>query len=167
MIPKIEDLLIEGLERRITEALPETSASSDGDEPETFVTTFETRSFNPCIQEQENLTVYGEVTAEISVILYSQRTRYDYTALYISFAKDPYIRLAPGVSAVIGLEKCEAVEGPYLSNDAWLFKTRYFVFEVDDAQEWQQPRLGNTGKSAPEIYPRPEPDTRHEPEEHI
>ena len=169
MIPRVEDLLIAELERRIVEALPDT-APNPNLEAETFTTTFESRKVAPCIQVQENIVIYATVEAEISVIFYSQRERYDYSPLYVSFARNPYIKLAeglPNISAAIVMDRCEAVEGAYLSNDAWLFKTRYSIFEIDDGQEWQSPHLGNTGTSAPDLYPRPKPDLRDEPEVHI
>jgi hypothetical protein len=166
MIPHIEDILIGELERRIVEALPGT-APNPNQEPETFTTTFESRKVVPCIQIQENASIFATVAAEISVVFYSQRERYDYSPLYVSFARNPYIKLAEGVSAAIVMDRCEAVEGPYLSNDAWLVKAEYYIFEVVDGQEWQSPRLGNTGTSAPDLYPRPKPDLRDEPEAHI
>jgi hypothetical protein len=166
MIPRIEDLLVEELERRIVEAMPETAPGSCR-EPETFVTTFETRRFTPCIQEQENVRVYGAVQAELSVIFYSQKERCDFTPLYVSFARNPCIQITEGVSVTVKLDRCEAAEGPYLSNDAWLIKAEYYIFEIEDAHEWQPPRAGGSDALAPDIFPRPEPDASDEPEAHV
>ncbi len=166
MIPSIETLLVEELERRIVAAMPETAPSEDG-EPETFVSTFESRTFKPCVQEQENLVVYGKVEAELSVIFYSQKARNDLTPLYVNFAKHPFLRIADGMLATVEFKKCEAVEGPYLSNDAWLFGLTYYIYETVEVQEWQPPRIGESDASAREIYPRPEPDLRSEPEAHV
>lgn len=163
MIPKVEDILVTELERRICEALGDMVASPDGD-PETFTTTFETRKFTRCIQEQANIRIFGEVKAELSVIFYSQKERIDYSPLYASIARDPYIKLAEGVNATIGIDKCEAVEGQHLSNDAWLFGVNYFVFEIDDDREFQPPRLDTASTAAPDLYPRPEWNDRDEPE---
>lgn len=163
MIPNIETILIEALERRIVEALPETAPNPEA-EPETFVSSFETRKFTPCIQAQETLTIFGEVEAEISVVFYSQKERMDYTPLYVSLAKNRYIKLAEGVFACVRLGKCEAVEGPYLSNDAWIISAKYYVFEIGDGLEWQPPRAGERGTSVPDLYPRPTWDKRDEPE---
>ena len=165
MIPSIETLLVEELERRIVAAMPETAPSEDG-EPETFVTTFESRTFKPCLQEQENLVVYGKVEAELSVIFYTQKTRNDFTRLYVSLAKNPHLH-TDGMAASIEFKKCEAVEGPYLSNDAWLFSVTYFIFETVEVQDWQPPRIDTSDASARDIYPRPEPDLRSEPEAHV
>ena len=166
MIPHVEDILVAELERRICEAMPETAPGVDG-EAETFVTTFESRKFTPCIQEQGNITVYGEVEAEISVVLYSHKQRYDYTPLYVSFAKNTHIKLADGISACVSIDKCEAVEGPYLSNDAWLFKATYYIFDIEDVVDYAPPHLGTATTDAPDIYPRPVWDARNEPEAHI
>ena len=163
MIPKVEDILVTELERRICEALGDMVASPDLD-PESFTTAFETRKFTACIQEQANIVVFGVMESELSVIFYSQKERIDYTALYVSLARNPFIRLADGISAVVGLEKCEAVEGPYLCNDAWLIKARYHIFEIEDGQNHQPPRLGNSTTGAPDLYPRPAWDKRNEPE---
>jgi hypothetical protein len=166
MIPMIEDFIIQEIERRVTEAMPETSESDSGD-AETFVVSFESRKFTPCLQEQENLTVYGEVSAEISVVFFSQKKRYDYSPLYVSLTKKPFIQLADELAAHISLDRCEAVEGPYLSNDAWLIKAKYYVFETEGACEWQPPRIGTEDVSAPDLYPMQEPDESHAPEKII
>jgi len=162
MILRVEDLITRELERRIVEALPETSPGESG-EPETFTTTFESRRFTPCVREQENLVFFGEVEAELSVIIYSRRARYDYSPLYASLARDPYIKLDEGLSAAVAMLRCEAVEGPYLTSDAWLFKVTYPIFGVEAAHVWQPPRLANAQTSAQDVYPRSEPDTRNEP----
>ena len=154
------------LERRITEALPDAAASADG-EAETFVSSFESRKFVSCVQEQglsvssqqclsipsrmRHVIVYGEVTAEIAVTFYSQKARMDYTPLYVSFALNPFLQLADRAAwAKVEFDRCEAVEGPYLSNDVWLLKMTYLIFEIDDAHGWDRPRTGDISISRPE-----------------
>ena len=67
MIPRVEDILIAELERRIVAAVPDT-APGDGLTPETFVTFVEERRIQRNVQEQNNLTVFCMVTAVISAI---------------------------------------------------------------------------------------------------
>ena len=55
---------------------------------------------------------------------------------------------------------CETVEGPYLSNDAWIISAKYYVFKIGDGLEWQPPRAGERGTSAPDLYPCPTWDKR-------
>jgi hypothetical protein len=162
MIPRVEDILIAELERRIVAAMPET-APGDGNTPETFITTVEGRTIQRNVQEQSTLTCFAWVTAEISVIFYSQKMRYDYSALIAGFARNPTIKLGEGVFAKVEIEKSEAVEGPYLSNDAWLFTAKYPIVEVEDGQTWEPPNVANVTVGAPDIYPRPEWDSTNDP----
>ena len=163
MIPRVEDVLVAELERRIVAALPET-APGDETTPETFITTVEGRTVVRNVQEQNTLTVFAWVTAEISVIFYSQKQRYDYSALVADFARNPMIQLGEGIFAKVEIEKSEAVEGPYLSNDVWLFTAKYPVVEVEDGQEWQPPKIANVTVGAPDIYPRSEWNKTDEPD---
>lgn len=163
MIPRIEDYVIEELEKRICDALPDT-APNENQQQETFVVSIETRKFTPCVQAQENFVIFGEVEAELTVVFYSQKQRVDYTPLYICLAKNPYIKLADGVSARIGIDHCEAVEGPYLSNDAWLIRITYPIFDFESGLEWQQPHLGDADTNTLNFYPRAAWDKRNEPE---
>lgn len=167
MIPNIEDLLIAELERRIVVAMPETvrteSEPGDGETLETFVTTVETRTVTRNVQEQNTCIIFAWVKAEIAVIFYSQKKRYDYSPLVASFALNPAIKLGNEVYAKVEIQKCEAVEGPYLSNDAWLFVATYPVIEVEDGQNWEVPQIVNVTIEAPDIYPRAEQDTTNEP----
>lgn len=165
MIPRIEDAIIENLERRICAAIPET-APGEGDEPETFVTTIETRKFTTSVQGQGNITIYGEVEAEISVILYSQKRCYDYSALLADFAANPCMSIF-GVPVWLTIDRCEAVEGQHLTNDGWGFKARYYIFEVEDGADWRQPNVGAEFASEYDIYPEPRPYLPHEPEAHF
>lgn len=162
MIPNVEDILIAELERRIVAGVPDT-APGDGNTPETFITTVESRTFVRNVQEQSGLVVFGFVTAEITVIFYSRKRRYDYSALLADFARSPAIRLADGVHAKIEMEKSEAVEGPYLSNDAWLFRATWPVLEIEEERGWENPRIAKVTVGAPDIYPRPEWDQTNEP----
>ena len=163
MIPNVEDILIAELERRIVAAMPDT-APGDGLTPETFVTTIEERTIKRNVQEQNELTIFCQVTAAISVIFFSQDRRYDYSALMANFARNPTIKLGEGIYAKVEIEQSETVgEGPYLNNDAWLFKTTYPVFEVEDSHAWQTPQIANVTVGAPDIYPRAEWNTTDEP----
>lgn len=166
MIPKVEDILVAGLERRICEILGDVVAGTDN-EPETFVTTFETRRFTPFRQEETSITIFGEVNAELSVVFYSQKQRIDYSPLYASIASNPFIDLGAGISAFIEIDHCEAAEGPYLSNDAWLIKASYYVFEVDDATGYQPPIIAAAATSEYDVYPTPQPYQPNEPEVHF
>jgi hypothetical protein len=162
MIPRVEDILVAELERRIVEAMPET-APGDGQTPETFVITVEGRTIARNVQEQNTLTVFAWVTAEITAVFFSGKTRCDYSALIADFARNPMITLGEGVYAKVEIEKSEAVEGPYLSNDAWLFTARYPVVETEPGQTWQPPSIANVTVGSPDIYPRPEWDARNNP----
>ena len=162
MIPRIEDRLVDELERRIVAAVPET-APGDGTTPETFITTIESRTVVPNVQEQNNLTIFCNVTAEISVIFYSQKIRYDYSALLADFASHPFVNLGEAC-AKVRIEKSEAVEGPYLSNDAWLFRAEYPVFSVEPGHAWLTPNIASVTVGTPDLYPRALPDTTNEPE---
>lgn len=162
MIPRVEDALIAELERRIAAAMPET-APGDADTPETFITTIESRTVVPNVQEENDLTVFCMVTAEISVIFYSQKTRCDYSPLLADFCRHPWIDLG-GAWAKVRIERSEAVEGPYLSNDAWLVRAEYPVFEVEPGHAWLDPNIGRVSAGVQDIYPRALPDTTDEPE---
>ncbi|MDR1874374.1 MAG: hypothetical protein LBQ90_05075 [Synergistaceae bacterium] len=153
MIPRVEDILIAELERRIVAAMPDT-APGDGTTPETFITVIEERTVTRNVQEQNALTIFAWVTAEIAVIVYSQKRRYDYSPLLADFAGNPMIKLGDGVFAKVEIEKSEAVEGPYLSNDAWLFKATYPIVGVEDGRTWQPPNIANVTVGVQEIYPR-------------
>jgi hypothetical protein len=163
VIPRVEDILVAELERRIVAALPETAPGND-QTPETFITTVEGRTVVRNVQEENTLTVFAWVTAEISVIFYSQKTRYDYSALVADFARNPTVKLNDGVFAKVEIEKSEAVEGPYLSNDAWLFTAKYPVVEVEDGQIWEAPNIARVMVGAPDIYPRSEWNKTNEPD---
>ena len=56
------------------------------------------------------------------------------------------------------------MEGPYLSNDAWLFRAEYPVFEVEPGHTWLAPNIGRVSVGVQDIYPRALPDTKDEPE---
>ena len=163
MIPRVEDILIAELERRIVAAVPDT-APGDGLTPETFVTFVEERRIQRNVQEQNNLTVFCMVTAVISAIFFSQDRRYDYSALMADFARNPAIKLGEGVFAKVEIEQSETVgEGPYLNNDAWMFKATYPVFEIEASHAWQTPQVGNVTVGEPDIYPHEKPDDTNEP----
>jgi hypothetical protein len=154
VIPRVEDILVTELERRIAAAIPDTRPS-DGEEPETFVISIEGRTVTRSVQEQSGLTAYAWVTAEIAVVFFSQKKRYDYSALIADLARNPMIELGETLYARVEIERSEAVEGPYLSNDAWLFTAAYPVVEIEERQVWQRPRIGN-------VTPR-NPDQREGP----
>lgn len=164
MIPRIEDAIVEALEARICAAIPETSPGA-GDDPETFVTTIETRKFTPCVQAEGNYTVFGEVEAEISVVLYSQKARYDYSALMADFAKNPVVMIL-GVPVVMTIDRCESVEGPHITNDAWGIKTKYQIYDIEEGQEWQEPEIGVEIVNEHDLYPEPQPYQPNEPGVH-
>lgn len=165
MIPRIENAIVAALEARICAAIPETAPGAEG-EPETFVTTIETRQFTPCVQAGGNYTLYGEVEAEISVVLYSQRARYDYSALMADFAKKPVIHVL-GDQVVMTIDRCESVEGPHLTNDAWSIKVKYHIYDIDESQDWQEPIVGAETMGEYDICPKPQPYQPHEPEVHF
>ena len=162
MIPRVEDTLVAELERRIAAAMPET-APGGADTPETFVTSIESRTVVPNVQEENDLTVFCMVIAEISVIFYSQKSRCDYSPLLADFCCHPWIDLG-GAWAKVRIERSEAVEGPSLSNDAWLFRAEYPVFEVEPGHAWLTPKIGRVSAGVQDIYPRALPDTTNEPE---
>lgn len=166
MIPRVEDILIAELERRIVEALPET-APGDGGTPETFITSIEERSVVRNLQEQNTLTILCWVTVEIAVIFYSQKKRYDYSPMLAEFARNSLIRLGSDgqteVHAKVEIKKSEAVEGPYLSNDAWLFVANYPVVRVEEGQTWEEPRIANVTVGVEDIYPPAKWDETNEP----
>ena len=56
------------------------------------------------------------------------------------------------------------MEGPYLSNDAWLVRAEYPVFEVKSGHTWLAPNIGRVSAGVQDIYPRALPDTTDEPE---
>lgn len=165
MIPRIEDAIVETLEARICAAIPETSPG-EGNNPETFVTMIETRKFTPCLQEESRYTVFGEVEAEISVVLYSQKRRYDYSALMADFARNPVINVL-GVPVVMTIDRCESVEGPYLTNDAWGIKAKYHIYDIEERQEWREPEIAKEIAHEYDIYPEPRPYQPNEPEVHF
>lgn len=165
MIPRIEDAIIEALEARICAAIPETSPGA-GDDPETFVTTIETRKFTPCVQSEGIYKLYGEVEAEISVVLYSRRARYDYSALMADFAKNPVVNVLD-IPVVMTIDRCESVEGPHLTNDAWGIKAKYQIYDTEVGQEWQEPIVGAEIAGEYDIYPEPQPYQPNEPEVHF
>jgi hypothetical protein len=163
VIPRIEDTLIAELERRIVAAVPDT-APGDGESPETFVTTIESRTIAPNVQEGNDATVYCRVTADISVVFFGQKRRYDFSALLVDFAKRPFIELGDGFAAKVAIERSEAIEGPYLSNDAWLFRIEYPVFSIEPMHGWQQPQVNQPTVGSHDIYPRAEWDRTNEPD---
>ena len=97
------------------------------------------------------------------MIFYSQKTRCDYSPLLADFCRHPWIDLG-GVYAKGRIEGSEAAEGPYLSNDAWLFRAEYPVFEVEPGHAWLSPKIGRVSAGVQDIYPRALPDTTNEPE---
>ena len=157
MIPRVEDILIEQLEQRIVTAMPDTQSGSgdeneDESEPESFVIYLEERTITRNVQEQNGLTAFAWVRAEIIVVFFSQKKRYDYSALIADFARNPMIHLGGSLYAKVEIERSEAVEGPYLSNDAWLFVAAYPIVEIEDGQTWKIPRIANVTTSAPDIF---------------
>lgn len=165
MIPRIEDAIVDALEKRICAAIPET-APGEGEKPETFVTMIETRKFTPCLQSESSYTVYGEVEAEISVVLYSKKRRYDYSALMADFARNPIVNVL-GVPVVMTVDRCESVEGPFLTNDAWGIKAKYHIYDIEEEQEWREPEIAREIAHEYDIYPKPQPHQPHEPEVHF
>jgi hypothetical protein len=151
MIPRVEDILVAELERRIAVAIPDTRPS-EGEEPETFVISIEGRTVTRNAQEQSDLTAYAWVTAEIAVIFFSQKKRYDYSGLMANFARNPMLQLGDRIYAKVEVERSEAVEGPYLSNDAWLFVATYPIVEIEEPQTWEIPRINSVTTGAPDIF---------------
>lgn len=162
MIPRVEDLLVSALEARIVAVMPETAPGAEGAEP--FITTIEKRKVTPCVQEQETLRRSCTVDAEISVILYNQKHRYDYSALLADFAVRPWLDLGDGVHAQVAMVESETVEGPYLSQDAWLFKARYGIYDTEAVTDWQSPAIHDVAQGDQDIYPCPVYDGRNDPD---
>lgn len=167
MIPRVEELLIEALETRIVCTVPET-APSKRDEPETFVTTIESRKFDMCVQEQSSGVIYGSVEAELSVTFFSNKIRYDYSAMMADFARNPFL-LIPGALPAQILEMLSetALEGPYLTTDVWGFKVLYCITGDGEDNEWQIPRINAETAETAEIFPEDKPHDPNSPEEII
>jgi hypothetical protein len=174
IVPNIEDIVVRELERRIVAAVPDT-APGNGETPETFVSTVESRLVERNMQEQSaphswtapgtgSLTLYAWVTAEVVVIFYSQKRRYDYCRLIADFASDPMVKLTEGVFARVEMRRSESAdnpymhvtEGPYLNSDAWLFEVKYPVIALSPEHEWQPPLIANVTTGAPDIFAKPE-----------
>lgn len=164
MIPRIEDLLIAALEDRIVSTVPDT-APSQRDEPETFVVTIESRVFEPNVQQQSNGAFYGAVDAEVSVVFFSDRTRYDYSAMMADFAQNPYVEIPDGLPAkIIELGSETALEGPHMTTDVWGFKLHYYIYGDGEDKEWQLPQIHSETPQAAEIFPIDEPYDPNSPE---
>lgn len=167
MIPRVEELLIEALEARIVCTVPET-APSKRDEPETFVTTIESRKFDMCVQEQSNGVIYGSVEAELSVTFFSDKIRYDYSAMMADFARNRFVQIPGTLPAQITEMSSEtALEGPYLTTDVWGFKVMYYITGDGADREWQLPEIRTVGVLAKEIFPADKPRDPNSPEEII
>ncbi len=161
---RIEDGLIKALEDRIVKTVADTAPSIQ-DDPETFVVTIESRKFEPNKQEESKGVVYGRVEAEISVCFFSQKTRYDYTAMMADFANNPFLEIPGALPAMISdLTSETALEGPYLTTDVWGFKAHYFICGTGEDKEWQIPRINGETPRAAEIYPADEPYEPNSPE---
>lgn len=167
MIPRVEELLIEALEARIVRAVPET-APSKRDEPETFVTTIESRKFDMCVQEQSNGVTYGCVEAELSVVFFSDKHRYDYSAMMADFARNRFVQIPGALPAqILEMLSETALEGPHLTTDVWGFKVLYYITGDGEDKEWQLPRLNAETAEAAEIFPADKPHDPNSPEEII
>ena len=164
MIKRIEELLIEALEARIVRTVPET-APSKHDEPETFVTTIESRNFDMCVHDQSNGAIYGCVEAELSVVFFSDRTRYDYSAMMADFAQNPFLQVTGALPVQIKSMMSEAaLEGPYMTTDVWGFKLVYYITGDGEDKEWQLPEVHGEHPAAEEIFPVTKPYDPNSPE---
>lgn len=134
MIPHVETIIRGEIERRIVAALPGT-APSDGTTPETFVITAEERKVTPCVQDQDDVTIFCTVEVVFSVLFYSRKMRYDYSPLLADMAKNPHLALPGPLHARIRWEESVAVdsqEGPHLTCEGWMVRVEYEVFELHE-----------------------------------
>ena len=167
MIPRVEELLIDALEARIVRAVPET-APSKRNEPETFVTTIESRKFDMCVQEQSNGVIYGCVEAEFSVVFFSDKNRYDYSAMMADFARNPFVQIPGALPAqILEMLSETALEGAHLTTDVWGFKVLYYITGDGEDKEWQIPHINAETAEAAEIFPADKPHDPNSPEEII
>lgn len=161
---RIEDGLIKALEERIVSTVADTAPSIQ-DAPETFVVTIESRKFEPNKQEESRGVIYGRVEAEISVCFFSQKTRYDYSAMMADFANNPYIQIDDSLPAMItDMRSDTAIEGPYLITDVWGFNVHYYISGTGEDKEWQLPQIHGETPNVAEIYPKDEPYDPNAPE---
>lgn len=163
MIPKIEEMLISSLEKRVTETVSGVAPSFSA-APETIVTTIESRKFEMNLQDQGNGLVYGLVEAEISVCFFSDRVRYDYSAMMASFAENPFLEIEGASPAqIMRMESESIIDGAYLCQDAWGFMVRYYITGDGFEKEWQVPKINSETAQKYDVYPRDMPYMPHEP----
>ncbi|MCQ4765074.1 MULTISPECIES: hypothetical protein [Cloacibacillus] len=161
---RIEDGLIKALEDRIVRTVADTAPSIQ-DDPETFVVTIESRKFEPNKQVESRGVMYGKVEAEVSVCFFSQKTRYDYSAMMADFANDPFLQIEDALPAMISDMNSEtALEGPYLTTDVWGFQVHYYISGTGEDKEWQLPQIHGETPQAAEIFPIDEPYDPNSPE---
>ena len=112
--------------------------------------------------------IYGSVEAELSVTFFSNKIRYDYSAMMADFARNPFL-LIPGALPAQILEMLSetALEGPYLTTDVWGFKVLYCITGDGEDNEWQIPRINAETAETAEIFPEDKPHDPNSPEEII
>ena len=164
MIPRVEDALIAELERRVAESVPESAPAPEA-RPETFVVAIEERRFEKCRQEESAVTIYGRVEAAVSVCFYSQKTRYDYSAMMASFSGNPHLQIGGGLPAeIVEINSATVEEGPYLTSDAWTFTVRYYIWDDGEGKEWRRPAINSEETAEPCVFPQPRPYDPNSPE---
>lgn len=164
MIPAIERMIVEALERRISEALPELDTNKNG-APEQITSHIEKRTCKRNVQEQSGLKLFGKVEALLSVEFYTNGQEFvDKTPLIASFMENPYLTIDGDRHPLCEIEGSEIADGPHLDTDVFVFKVTYEIYDRLDGRVYQSPRLGNIDTDAPDIYPRPTWDGRNEPE---
>ena len=167
MIPMMERLIIKEIEKRVREALPELEVNTDGNVKQ-ITTYFEKRTCHRNVQEQSDVKFFGQVEALVSMNFKTDGQEFvDKTPLIASFMERPYLAVDGDTHPLCEIVGSEIADGPYLDVDVFVVKVTYPIYDRQEVQEWDDPKLNTATTDAPDIYPRPAWDARNEPETHI
>ena len=137
MIPAIERMIVEELERRIVQALPELATNEEG-KPQQITTRIEKRTCKRNVQEQSNVKFFGEVEALVSVEFYTGGQEFvDKTPLIASFMDYPFLAVDGDAYPRCEVDGSEIANGPHLDVDVVVFKVTYPIYDRLEMQAYQ------------------------------
>lgn len=126
----IEQNIKNHLESLIAAALPGIPLNERG-KSRSLVIAFERRSLSPLFQEQEDLRIYGWVTAVVSCTFFSNDNDWaDKTELLKAVCREPVLFTADGLPVKIALSEADLEDRRALTADVLLFEVTYPLYDV-------------------------------------
>ena len=126
----IEQKIKDHLESLIAATLPGIPLNERG-KSRSLVIAFERRSLSPLMQEQEDLRIYGWVTAVVSCAFFNNDNDWaDKSALLKPVCKEPVLFTADGLPVKITLSEAELEDRRALTADVLLFEVTYPLYDL-------------------------------------